>query len=281
VGQAGALIGIAASVALASLGLNLPMVISGIALVVFAGVLALIMPERGFAPHPRGERTAWQAARQTVGAGVGLVRARPVLPTIMAITFFLAMSSETFDRLWEIHFLTYFTFPRLGDLNPIVWFGIINAVTQLLSMGASEIARRRVDTRSHHRLVRALQAMTALLMVSVIMFGLAGSFVLALGAYWLAALLREVYGPFYVAWLNQNLESRVRATVNSLAGQVDAVGQIAGGPPFGLLATWASTRTAMVAAALVLLPALALYRRSARQPLPAAEEGGAALPEVG
>jgi DHA3 family tetracycline resistance protein-like MFS transporter len=123
--------------------------------------------------------------------------------------------------------------------------------------------------------------MTALLMASVIGFGLAGSFVLALGAYWLAALLRQVYGPFYVAWLNQNLESRVRATVNSLAGQVDAVGQIAGGPPFGLLATWASTRAAMVAAALVLLPALALYRRSARQPLLAAEEGAAALPEVG
>jgi hypothetical protein len=89
------------------------MLISGVALVAFAGVLALIMPERGFAPHPRGDRTAWQVARHTVGAGVGLVRALPVLLTIMAVTFFLAMSSETFDQLWEIHFLTYFTFPRL------------------------------------------------------------------------------------------------------------------------------------------------------------------------
>ena len=59
-----------------------------------------------------------------------------------------------------------------------------------------------------------------------------------------------------------------------------AVGQIAGGPPFGLLATWASTRVAMVAAALVLLPALALYQRSARPSLLPPEEGSGALPEA-
>ena len=125
----------------------------------------------------------------------------------------------------------------------------------------------------------ALAAMTALLMASVIGFGLAGSFAAALAAYWLAALVRQVYGPIYTAWLNQNLESRTRATVNSLAGQVDALGQIAGGPPFGLIVTWLSTRAAMVAAALVLLPTLALYRRPHADP--ALPERGATLPDAG
>ena len=277
-GQAGALLGIAGSVALASWQLYLPMLIGGVGLVVFAGALALIMPERGFVPAPRGERASWQVAYHTVREGAGLVRARPALLTIMGVTFFFAMASETFDRLWEVHFLTYFAFPRLGALAPIVWFGIINAVARLLSIAGAEIARRRVDTGSHAGVVRALATMTALLMASVIGFGLAGSFAAALAAYWLAALLRQVYGPIYTAWLNQNLESRTRATVNSLAGQVDAVGQIAGGPPFGLIATWLSTRAAMVAAALVLLPALALYRRPHAEP--AAPERGAALPEA-
>ena len=278
-GQAGALLGIGGSVALASFALNLPMLAGGLGLVAFAGVLALIMPERGFKPAPRGERASWQVAYHTVREGAGLVRARPALLTIMGVTFFFAMASETFDRLWEVHFLTYFAFPRLGALAPIVWFGIINAVARLLSIAGAEIARRRVDTGSHAEVVRALAAMTALLMASVIGFGLAGSFAAALAAYWLAALLRQVYGPIYTAWLNQNLESRTRATVNSLAGQVDAVGQIAGGPPFGLIATWLSTRAAMVAAALVLLPTLALYRRPHADP--ALPERGATLPDAG
>jgi DHA3 family tetracycline resistance protein-like MFS transporter len=279
-GQFGALLGIGGSVALASLRLSLPMLISGLALVAFAGLLALIMSERGFVPAPRGERASWQLALRTVREGAGAVRARPALLTIMGVTFFFAMASETFDRLWEVHFLGNFAFPNLGRLEPVVWFGIIDAGTRLLSIAGSEIARRRVDTSSHVAIVRALAAMTALLVASVIGFGLAGSFAVALGAYWLAALLRQVYGPIYTAWLNQNLESRTRATVNSLAGQVDAIGQIAGGPPFGLIATWFSTRAAMAASALALLPTLALYARAMRQPAPAEESAGA-LPEPG
>jgi MFS transporter, DHA3 family, tetracycline resistance protein len=280
VGQVGGLLGIGASVALASLALNLPMQISGVVLVVFAVLLALIMPEHGFNPAPRGERSSWQLAAQTVREGAGQVRASRVLLTIMGVTFFFAMASETFDRLWEVHFLNHFAFPQLGALEPVVWFGIINAGALLLSIAGSEIARRRVDTTSNTATVRALAVMTVLLVASVIGFGMAGGFAVALAAYWSAALLRQVYGPIYVAWLNQNIESRTRATVNSLAGQIDAIGQIAGGPPFGAIATLASTRVAMVAAALTLLPTLGLYRRSANQPAPV-EKTAVPLPEVG
>jgi DHA3 family tetracycline resistance protein-like MFS transporter len=263
-GQIGALVGIGSSVALASIRLNVPMLVAGIALVVFAGCLVLIMPEHGFTPAPHAHRTSRQMALQTWRDGVRLVRQQPGLMTIMGITLFFGMASETFDRLWEVHFLRYFAFPALGQLEPIVWFGIINAGTQLLSLGAAEMIRHRSTIASRQGIVRTLAGITTLLMGSVIVFGLAESFVVALIAYWSAALLRQTYEPLYVAWLNQRLEARVRATVNSCASQVDAIGQIAGGPPFGLLATAASLRVAMVAAALVLTPALALYWRSAR-----------------
>jgi DHA3 family tetracycline resistance protein-like MFS transporter len=199
----------------------------------------------------------------------------------MGITLFFGMASETFDRLWEVHFLRYFAFPNLGRLEPIVWFGIINAGTQLLSLRAAEIMRQRATIASQRGIVRTLAAITTLLMGSVIVLGLAGSFAVALIAYWSAALWRQTYEPLHVAWLNQHLYARVRATVNSLASQVDAIGQIAGGPPFGLLATAASLRVAMVAAALVLTPALALYWRSARQLASAHEAGRGITPEAG
>ena len=187
------------------------MLVAGIALVVFAGCLVLIMPEHGFTPAPRANRTSGQMALQTLRDGVSLVRQQPGLMTIMGITFFFGMASETFDRLWEVHFLRYFAFTSLGRLEPIVWFGIINAGTQLLSLGASEIVRYRSTLASHQGIIRTLAAITTLLMASVIVFGLAGSF----------------------------------------------------------------------AVALVLAPALALYRRSVRQPAPAHGAGRGITPEAG
>jgi len=47
----------------------------------------------------------------------------------------------------------------------------------------------------------------------------------------------EVYiYPLYTAWANQIIDSGVRATVLSFSSQVDAVGQIMGGPGVGWVA---------------------------------------------
>jgi hypothetical protein len=183
----------------------------------------------------------------------------------MGITFFFGMASESFDRLWEVHFLAMAAFPVLDGVTPVVWLGIIRAGALLLSIGAAGAARRWFDTRSHGGLTRMLAAVTALVMAGMLGFGLAGSFGLALLAYLAAYLMRRLYEPLYLAWLNQHTESDVRATVLSLAGQVDAVGQIAGGPLFGLVATAISTGAAIAAASCVLAPALLLYRLALRR----------------
>ena len=60
-------------------------------------------------------------------------------------------------------------------------------------------------------------------------------------------------------WLNSELPSEIRATVLSMNGQANALGQIAGGPPLGLLASGTSVRTALVASAAVLAPTVAVY----------------------
>ena len=49
---------------------------------------------------------------------------------------------------------------------------------------------------------------------------------------------RSVIGPVYTTWVNQSLDSRVRATVISMSSQVDAIGQIGGGPLVGVIGTW-------------------------------------------
>jgi DHA3 family tetracycline resistance protein-like MFS transporter len=263
--EVGGLIGIAASVALGSVAVNVPIVVGGALYLMLGAFLALVMPETGFRPTPRQSRTTWQTMAATLRAGLGLVRARPRLADILGIGLFFGLYSEAFDRLWTTHLLRTFTFPALGALPPIIWFGIINAVAMLLSIAATEMVRRRADTDSHRAMTRALFAISALLVAAVIGFGLAQTFALAILAYWAVYLLRTLRSPLQLAWLNQSLDSGVRATVISLSSQVDALGQITGGPALGALGTATSPRVAIVAAGFVLAPVLALFGRIVRR----------------
>ena len=107
----------------------------------------------------------------------------------------------------------------------------------------------------------ALVVFEALLIAAMVVFGTATFFVLALGAYWLTAWVRAASEPLTLAWLNRGLDPRSRATVLSLHGQADALGQGAGGPGMGILATVTNVRVALVAAGLLLVPALPIFAR--------------------
>jgi DHA3 family tetracycline resistance protein-like MFS transporter len=263
-GQVGALAATFASAALGSLRLNLPIILGGCLFLVFGIGLALWMPERGFLPVRPEQRNTWKRMGGTFRQGMGMIRLRPALLTILAIGGVFGASSEGFDRLWTPHLLHDITIPALGALSPVLWFGIIRAVGMILSLGAVEIAKRRVVTSSHRSVASALLGVHAGLILSVAVFALTASFPLALAMLWVIDPLRDVKGPLYTTWVNQRLDPRIRATVNSMAGQVDALGQILGGPVLGLMAENASVATAILAAALLLTPTLALFGRTLR-----------------
>jgi DHA3 family tetracycline resistance protein-like MFS transporter len=252
-------------VALATIQLNLPIVIGGVLQMLLACFLVVTMTERGFSPAPREERGSWEQMRTTLASGAHLVKRRPVLLSIFGIAFFMGMFSEGFDRLWTPHFLENYTFPGIGDLQPVVWIGIITVASSLLKIVAAEVVQRKVDTNSHTAVSRLLFAMDAVQVVGVVMFALVGNFALALVAFLIASVLRSTASPLTSAWLNQSLDSRVRATVISMSGQADAIGQIAGGPGIGAIGTVYSLRAALGTAAVALIPSLGLYARSLSQ----------------
>jgi DHA3 family tetracycline resistance protein-like MFS transporter len=144
----------------------------------------------------------------------------------------------------------------------VIWFGIIRFGSAVLSICAVDLVRRRLDVNSHAVVTRWLFAINALQTASILVFALAGSFTLGMLAFWTAVTVSFAYDPLRLAWLNQNIDSRVRATVLSMNSQVDAVGQIAGGPMLGAVGSLASIRWALAGAALALAPALPLYRRA-------------------
>jgi DHA3 family tetracycline resistance protein-like MFS transporter len=265
VGQAAGFIGIFASVGLASVALALPIVVSGVGILLLALALMVLMPEHGFAPLPQAERNSFGKLAGAFTEGLATVRASPILLTIVVIILFRGASSEAFDRLWQAHFVANFTFPTLGSLEPIVWFGIIAAVARIVSIGSTELVRRRVNTATQRGAAGGLFVVNALLIAAILVLALAGNFGLALGAYLVAAACRTTSDPIYTAWINRQVSSRVRATVLSFTSQSDALGQVAGGPAIGWVGTVASLRAALIVGALVLTPILPLLGRSRRQ----------------
>lgn len=263
-GQAGDLLGIPFGVALGSIMLQLPIVLGGALISLLAVCLVLIMSEHGFVPTPREDRNSFQQMAHTFRSGIGMVQKRPILATILGTIAIFGAFSEGFDRLWTPHLLDNFTFPTVGGLEPVVWFGIIRACGILISIGVVEWARRRVDTNSSTSVARTLFAVNTLLAVCVIAFGLVTNFPLAFLILLGIIPLRRINGPIQTAWVNQRLESHVRATVISMSSQADALGQIIGGPILGAIATVASTRVEMAAAGLMLTPALWLFARTVR-----------------
>ena len=77
--------------------------------------------------------------------------------------------------------------------------------------------------------------------------------------------LRDVRIPLQTAWVNQKLDSGVRATVHSMFGQVDAIGQVMGGPIVAVIASVGSTVASLVTSSLLLTPALFFIGRANSQ----------------
>lgn len=268
--QLGTMLAIPCAAVLGSLQLNLPILVGGLLFFVIALFLALAMPERNFRPAAREDRSTFGQMWHTFRGGVSSVRGQPVLVTILAIGAFFGMSSEGIDRLSTPHFLELGLPPMpIPFLQPVAWFPLAGFVSTLLAIAATQLIGRRVDTTDHRLISRVLTALTAGQIAAVVLFGLAGDFWMALLASWTLSICRRLVDPLYDAWLNQGLDSRYRATILSMRGQVDAFGQIAGGPLIGLLGTWFSLRHALVATGLVLLPAIPLFARAHGQARPA------------
>lgn len=262
-GQASALLGLGAGALIGSLRVSLPIQVGGGLILALAVVLALIMPENGFQPAPRTKHHTWQVFRATFTDGIAAIRRRPALLDILLIGLFFGLYSEGFDRLWTKLILDNFTFPTL--FQPVVWLSGLRAVGMILSIAATEFAARRTDTTSHKSIARALMGITIVLIAGLIGFAQARWLIGLVAAYWIIYVSRNLIGPLYTAWVNQKLESTVRATVLSMSSLVDAIGQVAGGPLIGLIGNLSGVRVAITISSLSLTPILLLFNHTLRR----------------
>jgi len=265
IGQAAGLIGIFVGVGLASIRLNLPILVGGAFLVVLGVYLFFAMTEAGFRAARAERKGSLAGMAEGARSSIRSVRTRPLILTILAITVVLGLSSEGVDRLYQVHFLRDVGLPSFAGLSPVFWFGLISGGSSLIGIATTSAIRRKLDLENHSHVTRFLFAFTAVRALALAGFAMAANLYIAIALFWVANVMRQAFLPVQRAWLNRSLDPANRATLFSVDGQADALGQIVGGPMIGVVASGISIRAALVGSAALLAFALPLLARALGQ----------------
>ena len=262
VGLFASLIGMGLAMLIGANNVALPIQVGALGVILIGITLAVIMPETGFHPTPREDRNTWQHMWHTFRQGAKAVRSRPRLMNIVFIGLFYGLYSEGFDRLWVKHLLDTFELPVLFGNNQVAFFAALRVAGAILTILAVRFVEKRVDSTSPLAIGRAVLLVTGAISVALIGFALSPFLVLSLGLYLVVSVLRNVHGPLQTGWVNQKLDPQVRATVHSMFGQVDAIGQTMGGQIVAGIAAIGSAVAALAASGLMLTPALFFIGRA-------------------
>lgn len=265
VGLFASLIGMGAAMFIGANNVALPIQVGALGVILIGIALMLIMPETGFHPTPREDRNTWQHMWYTFRQGVSAVRSRPRLMNIVFIGLFYGLYSEGFDRLWVKHLLDNFELPILFGNNQVAFFAALRMTSMIFTILAVRFVEKRVDATSPLAIGRAMLVVTGIISIALISFALSPLLLLSLSLYLVISVLRNVEIPLQTAWINQKLDSQVRATVHSMFGQVDAIGQTLGGPVVAVIASVGSAITSLVTSGLLLTPALFFIGRANSQ----------------
>ena len=106
--------------------------------------------EEKFVPAPRHERGDLAGMLAKGRETLALIRAKPVLLSILFITVIAGASSEGFDRLFQVHLLHDVGLPHLGGVNPLYWFAFLTVGSILIGLAVTEWVRRRLDRSASH-----------------------------------------------------------------------------------------------------------------------------------
>jgi DHA3 family tetracycline resistance protein-like MFS transporter len=260
---AGALIGMLLAIPLGNLAVNVPILAGGAAVAGIGLFLLLFMPENGFKPTRAEDRNSFQHMGDIFKKGLTTVRSRPVLLSVLGIGFIYGLYSEGWDRLWVKYLVDNFTLPSILGMNEVAFFGFLRAGGMLLSILATRQVEKRLDANHAPSIARAMLWITVLLSAAILTFAFSPALAISILAVTVVSILRNIMDPLYNAWVNQRLDSASRATVISMSGQVDAIGQILSGPIAAVISL-ASVRAAITMASLLLLPAIPLIGRANR-----------------
>ena len=258
-GQIGAFIGIVLSTVIANFSVRLPIIVSGVLFIILALFLWLYMPENNFKPSAPGDLNTFKKMVYTFKSGLKFVKSKSIIMILLAVTLFYGLSSEGYDRLSNAHFLQDTTLPKLGNLSSVTWFGIFGILGMILSFIVMHFMAKNLKNEDNRKNGKLLLCINILYISSMLIFALTRNFSLMLIAYLATNTFRIINKPIFSAWLNGHIDDNSRATVLSINGQMNSLGQILGGPIIGIIATNISVSIGIACTSLLVAPVLVLY----------------------
>lgn len=258
-GQIGTVIGIILSTIIGNFSIRMPIIISGCLFMIFALFLALYMPENNFKPSAPEDLNTFKKMGYTIKSSFKFIKSKSIIMILLSVTLFYGLSSEGYDRLSNAHFLQDTTLPSIGNLQPITWFGIFSIVGMILSAIVMQVMSRKSEKSKKLQSGKILLITNTFYILSMLAFALTGNFIIMLLAYLLTNMFRTINDPIFNAWLNNHIDDNARATILSINGQINALGQILGGPFIGIIATRISVSIGIACASLLIAPVLVLF----------------------
>ncbi|HAT4334642.1 TPA: tetracycline efflux MFS transporter TetA(P) [Clostridium perfringens] len=258
-GQIGAFIGIVLSTVIANFSVRLPIIVSGVLFIILALFLWLYMPENNFKPSAPGDLNTFKKMVYTFKSGLKIVKSKSIIMILLAVTLFYGLSSEGYDRLSNAHFLQDTTLPKLVNLSSVTWFGIFGILGMILSFIVMHFMAKNLKNEDNRKNGKLLLCINILYISSMLIFALTKNFSLMLIAYLATNTFRIINEPIFSAWLNGHIDDNSRATVLSINGQMNSLGQILGGPIIGIIATNISVSIGIACTSLLVTPVLVLY----------------------
>lgn len=258
-GQIGTVIGIILSTIIGNLSVRLPIILSGCLFIVFALFLALYMPENNFKPSAPKDLNTFKKMGYTFKSGFKFIKSKSIIMILLSVTLFYGLSSEGYDRLSNAHFLQDTTLPKLGNLQPVTWFGIFGIAGMILSAIVMQFVAKKLEKKDKIQSGKILLATNIFHISFMLVFALTKNFSLMLITYLATNMFRTINEPIFNAWLNSHIDDNARATVLSINGQINALGQILGGPIIGIIATKISVSIGIACTSLLVTPVLVLY----------------------
>lgn len=259
VSQIASVIGIILSTAIGNFSIRLPIILAGILFIILAIALLIYMPENNFKSSAPEDLNTFGKMGHTLLTSLGIIKNNKIILLLLSITLFYGLSSEGYDRLATAHFLKDTTLPTIGNLQPVTWFGIFGIVGMILSAIVMQFIIKKLEKNNKIQSFGILLTTNMFYILTMIIFALTKDFSLMLMAYLSTNMLRTINDPIFNSWLNSHIEDSARATVLSTNGQLNALGQIIGGPIIGIIATRVSISIGIACTALMLTPVIILY----------------------
>lgn len=259
--QVGQLVAIPISMLIGFYLINLPIIIGGVSLMGLALFLILFMKETNFKRQEVEVTSTWQNMKNTSRKIVVFSKASVLMRILLLIALFVGLYSEGFDRLWLTHLFDHPFFSGVADIHSVFIVGSIQFVLVTCSFIALHFLNRSNIYMNINKIYVMLLICSIIILLSLIGFSLSKYVIALFLFYLLIEVARQITNPLSDIWLNKLIvDSSTRATFFSVKGQVDAIGQISGGPFIGIIAVSYSIKMALLICALFFSPVLWLYR---------------------